>query len=262
METEISGPAPANATSSGPVMSLPARLLNVFATPEDVFESLARGGESSTGNWLLPVLLSCVVGIVYVLVGFAQPNVQQQIRDQQEQQLQKLADSGKMSAGDLEAARNRLEQINTITLVKISGAVGSVVMSFITVFTVALVLKAMAHWVLKQPVAYMKLVEVAGLAGMISVLGTIVQLLLVVIMGSIFVSAGPVLFIQEIDPHNKVHLLLASLNLMSFWYLAVLGVGLAKVARARFLQAAVPLLILWAVLRAVIMLAGWGKMGL
>ena len=42
--------------------SLASRLLNVFAAPGDVFEEI-RTGTPSTANWLVPLLLACLLGV-------------------------------------------------------------------------------------------------------------------------------------------------------------------------------------------------------
>jgi hypothetical protein len=254
--------APPNAPPEVPLasgLSLTARLFNIYATPGDVFTSI-KGVETCLWNWLIPVLLSCLVGMVYVFVVFSQPNVQQQIRDAQEQQMQKLVDSGKLSTADLEAQRTRLEGIG-MTMARVAGAFGVVTMSFLTVFALALVLKLLARFVLGHSVAYMKMVEVTGLTGMIAILGTLVQMLLVIIMGSLYVSVGPALFLGDFDVHNKVHLLIKSIDLTSFWCLAVLGIGLAKTAESSVLRATLPLFIGWFVLRAGVILVGWGSSG-
>src|SRR5205823_10725259 len=52
---------------NGVRMSLAARLTNVFSGPDEVFEAIAKG-PPSTGNWLAPALLSCVLGIVSTMV--------------------------------------------------------------------------------------------------------------------------------------------------------------------------------------------------
>ena len=45
-----------------PASSLASRLLNVFAAPGDVFEEI-RTGTPSTANWLVPLLLACLLGV-------------------------------------------------------------------------------------------------------------------------------------------------------------------------------------------------------
>ena len=61
-----------------PSTSLGARLFNVFATPGDVFEEV-RQSKPCVGNWLLPMFLSCVIGVISVLVIFSQEAIQHQV---------------------------------------------------------------------------------------------------------------------------------------------------------------------------------------
>jgi Yip1 domain len=255
-------PDPPSVRGTLPAMSLTARLMNVYATPGDVFEVVQQSTQPCVANWLVPVFLSCVVGILFTWVALSQPNVEQQIHEQQDQKLQKMVDSGKMSTAELEATRARMEQLNLMTLVKISGSVMAVATSFGLVFVMALILKLTSRWLPQPRLEYMKWVEVAGLSSMVLMLGTVVQLLLVMIMGSIFATPGPVLLVGEIDPQNTVHQVLSSINLMTLWYLCLLGVGLAKLAGGGFLKAVAPLLGLWAALRVAIILLGWGSTGM
>jgi hypothetical protein len=166
-----------------------------------------------------------------------------------------------MSAADAENAKVRLEQLG-VTIVRIAGAAGAVVMAFVSVFVVALVVKLLARWVLRAPIEYMKAVEMAGLASMILVLAGVVQALLVVVFGNILSTPGPVLLVGEIDAKNKFHMALASINLMTLWYLGVLGLGLARLTTSSFWRAGTPLFGLWALMRTAVILLGWGNGGL
>ena len=61
-------------------MCFAARLLNVFATPGEVFEGV-KASRFCVGNWLLPALLSAVVGVLTVIVILSQPSIQRQVRE-------------------------------------------------------------------------------------------------------------------------------------------------------------------------------------
>ena len=251
-------PFPDDATASK--MSLGARLLNVFAAPGDVFEEV-RAAQPAAANWLVPVLVSCVAGVAAVFVMFSQPAVMQQMREKQEQQLDKLVASGKMNAEDKQRAEAGIERLGT-TLIKVSGSVGAVVGNFAWLLIAALVLKLFGRLAFQAPIAYPKALEIAGLAAMISVLGGIVQMLLVLVTGSLFVSLGPALLIQDFDAANKMHLALASVNIMTLWYLGVLAVGLAKLSRGGFAKAALWLFSLWGAFRVVAIFAGLAASGM
>jgi hypothetical protein len=257
METAIPPPAPEE--PKPPHLSLISRLSGVYATPDDVFTDL-KGTEPHFANWLLPVLMAAVMGIIYAFVVLSQPSVQQQMREQQDAALQKMVDAGKLSAADAEAARERMEQFGAV-FAKAAGAIASVVASFVWLFVAAAVLKLLARVLFGQSVPYMKLVEVAGLSSMILVLGSLIQMLLVILTGNMLISPGPALLIRDFDPQNKLHLLVASISLTTLWYIAVLALGLARCAGGSFWKAVSALVALWGALRLGVVLLGVGQHG-
>lgn len=254
---EPASPAPEQGSEAAAPMSLGARLFNIFATPGDVFDEVAVA-PPATANWLLPTLLACVIGVTAVLVLFSQPAILQQVRDQQDQVIQKQVAAGKMTKAQAEQAGKLMERIGPLTM-KIGGCVGAVVGGFVWLFVLALVLWLLGRWVMKGDFSYLKAVEVAGLSGMIACLGAIVTTLLAVAQGKLGVTLGPALFLQNFDPLNKTHQLLAAVNVMTLWQIAVLALGLAKLSRASFARAAVLLYVLWAACRvALIFLSSLG----
>jgi hypothetical protein len=102
----------------------------------------------------------------------------------------------------------------------------------------------------------MKGVEVAGLSGMICVLESIVRPLLIMVMGSLYASPGLALFVTPFNPQNPVHGLLAAVNIMTFWVLAVRAIGLARLSGAGFGKAAAWVFGLW--ILEIGVLAGFG----
>jgi len=73
-------PLPAD-RSVTPTSSLGARLLNVYATPGEVFEEV-RQSPPSAANWLVPVLLSCLISVISAVAIFSQETVVRQIQEQ------------------------------------------------------------------------------------------------------------------------------------------------------------------------------------
>ena len=76
-----------------PASSLAGRLMNVFAAPGDVFEEL-RTSTPATANWLVPLLLACLVGVSYAFAVFSQESILQSMRETQEKAMQKQVDAG------------------------------------------------------------------------------------------------------------------------------------------------------------------------
>src|SRR6266704_2757460 len=209
-------PPPMPILPNGARMSLAARLTNVFSGPGEVFEAIAKG-PPSTGNWLAPALLSCVLGIVSTMVIFSQDNVVQQIRDQQAQVLERKLE--KLPKEKREQVREMMEKWTSPSLMKLFGSVGTVVRSFGSLFISAGVLWLVGTRLFKGSFSFMQAAEVCGVAAMINILGGIVTMLLVIVMGNTLATAGPALLIREPAPSNPAHLMLSALNVMTFWYL-------------------------------------------
>lgn len=223
-----------------PRMSLAARMMNVFAVPSDVFEEVKTVAHAAA-NWVVPSLLGALVGAISVIIVLSQPAVIQKLREQQDQaiekRLEKLVQSGKMTRQDVEKQKELAEKFSSPTIMKTFGAVAAVGWSFARVFLWALVLWLLGRWLLRTRLGYMKLAEVVGLAAMIGVLGTIVKLLLQVNFSNPASSPSLAIFVRELDPSNPLHMLLGALNLFDFWELAIMALGLAKLAQASFLRA-------------------------
>lgn len=243
-------------------MSLAARLMNVFAAPGEVFDDV-KASARSTGNWLVPVLLACVVGAAAVVVVTSQPAIQQQIREQQERAMEKQVAAGKVTREQADQQLEIMQKFLTPAMMSIAGSLWAVVISFISLFGWSLVLWLAGLWFLKTRFKYMKAVEVVGLATMIGVLGTIVKLLLQVNLSNPASSPSLALAVKEFDPKNMLHLMLAALNAFDIWTVIVMSVGLSRLAGSPFARAAVPVFGVWLLWSAVVLVlaAMAAKMG-
>jgi len=239
-------------------LTLPARLLNVFAVPGDVFEEV-RTARPCAANWLVPALIACGVGVISVLVVFSQPAIQQRVREQQQQALEQKLDkqvrAGTLSREQADRTMAAMEAFLGPTMLKLSGSVSAVAYGFARVFFWAAVLWALGRWWLAAPFGYGKAAEVAGLAGMIGVLGMVVKALLQINFGNPAASPSLALAVGEFDPRNLSHLLLAMVDLFDLWQVGALASGLARLTGAPWLRAAVPLLGVWLVLSGLLIAA-------
>jgi hypothetical protein len=218
-----------------PTMSLGGRLFNVFATPGDVFQEV-KAAKVSTANWLVPALILIVVSWLSSLVIFSQPSINHQLSEITEQAIQKQVESSKISEQQAEQARAMGEKWAGIST-KIGAALVPVLYGFVTPFFWGLIVWGVGAGLLKADFPYMKAVEVVGLANMLSVLEVILRTLLVVGLGNLYASTSLVLLVKQFDPQNTVHSLLAVVNVMTFWLLAVRGIGLARLSGASIAKA-------------------------
>jgi hypothetical protein len=226
-------------------MSLTARLFNIFATPGDVFDQV-RAARPSTANWLVPVTLCAVLGVLASFLIFSQPAIIQQIHEQQAKVFDAQVKAGKMTQTQADQAMAAAERFSGPSVMKFFGSIGAVVGSFAGVFWWAFLLWLIGRVALKAEVGFMKTVEVSGLASAISALEGLVKTLLIFGLSNPLASPSLALLIKNPDPQNKLYILLNLANIMTFWVLAVRAIGLGKLAGVPFSRSAVWVFGIWA----------------
>ncbi len=244
-----------------PRMSLAARLLNIFAVPGDVFLDI-RSAPHSKGNWLVPIILSGLVGVISAVVIFSQPAIQQQIREQQVKAIDAQVKAGKMTQAQADQGLAIAEKFTGPAMMKVFGAVGAVVASVVRVFWWALILWLIGRWFLKVRFPYPKAMETAGLVMMISVLGMVVSLLLIVNLGKVFAAPSLALAVEHFDVNRKSHMALGAANVFSFWFVGLMALGLAKLANVPFARAGFLVFAFWVLQETFFILTGLGQLAL
>ena len=251
-------PEPQPVASPAPANSLPGRLLNVIAAPGELFEEI-KVAPASAANWLVPVLLFAVIGVISVCIMFAQPAIQQAIHDQQVKAFDKRVQQGKMTQAQEDQALQVMDKFMGPKMLAVFGSLGIVTNSFISVFWWALVLWLCGRWLLKARFDYLKAVEVAGLSSVIMTLGMVIGTLLCVIVGRL--NAGPslALLVNDFDLSNRAHLLLGAANAIYFWHTAVLAIALAKLSGASTAKAMLVIFAYWVLIELLLIAVGLGQ---
>lgn len=237
-------------------MSFSDKVMNVFSAPGELFESVAKS-EKQNSNWSIPLILTMIAGIIFVFIAFSQAPIQDQIREQTEKSLQKQVENGKMTQEQADRAMSVNPAKPGSPLFMVFGSVGVAFVTAAMLFGFALAFWLAGKWVFKASVSYSKVLEVVGLSMYVSVLGSIITLLLVVAMGSIYATPSLALAVSHFDPQNKMDKLLAAVNLTTFWYLAVVSVGLGKIFSVTTTKALVTVGVLWAVWTAITVFVGF-----
>lgn len=225
--------------------SLASRLMNIFVAPGEVFDEL-KAGPPKAANWVVPLVLAMIVGVVYTIVIFSQPGILQKIKEANEKKFQQMVDQGKMTQKQADETVAKVEQFMTPLFFKLTGSFGALVMNAAFLFLIATILWLLGRFFFKSEMTYAQALQANGLSTMIYMLGVIVAMLLAVIYGNTAMTPGPVLLISHFDEADKLHWILSALNVFTLWYLAVLAVALTKLSGASFLKAALWLYGLWA----------------
>jgi hypothetical protein len=237
-------PPPIEKAPPSPAMPLWARLMNIFAVPGAVFENV-RLSRVMLGNWLIPLLLAALVTAVSAFIVVSQPALQQQMRMSHEKQIEAQVKAG-MSRADANRIQALGEKVLSPPVLKTLGALGGTVIGSLQVFGWGVILWFIGKSFLKVSLPFGKALEVAGLAGMIAVLGIIVTLLLQVNFSN--PSASPNLAAPpNLDTKNSLHLVLAALMFFDLWHLIILAIGLARLSGQPFARASFAVVGFWLV---------------
>jgi hypothetical protein len=208
----------------------------------------------------VPAFLSALVAVFTAVVIVSHPAFQRQMHDLTERQA-KVVDqqvkAGKVKQDDADRAMGFVRAITQPGTIKTLASMAVAVIGFARVFWWAFLLWLLSRLFLKVRFGYPKALEVAGLGLMISVLGTIVTLLLMVNLPSLFATPNLAVAVSDLDAIRKSPLLLVASNVFAFWLIGVFSVGLAKLASVPFIRAAWLVFAAWLIQESIfVLLAG------
>lgn len=246
---------------SAPASSLAARLTNVFAAPGDVFAEV-KTAAPSVANWLIPVLIFAIAGMISVCIIFAQPAIQQTLHDQQVKALDKQVQQGKLTQAQEDQALQIMEKFMGPAMLAIVGSIGLVFACFVSLFGWGLVLWLAGRWFFKTRFDYLKAVEVAGLSSIILVLGMVIGTLLTTILGRLYAGPSLALLVSNFDATNRIHLLLGAANVIYLWHAGVLAIGLAKLSGGSMTKALAVIFGFWVLIELLLIAVGLGQWAL
>lgn len=212
------------ATSEG--QSLGTRIVNVFASPGEAFEGIVTM-ESKTSLWLLPMALAILLAVTFSFVIASNDTLKGQIMDMQAKRMQQMVEQGRLTQEQADRQQEAMENMGT--LFAVFGSIGAIVVICLLYFGGTLVLWLIGKLALKAAHGYSTYLAMYGLASWIAVLGSIVSILMMVGLGSMYATPSLALAVfPDYDPLNKMHFLYSKVELFSLWETVVIGIGLSK----------------------------------
>ena len=236
MDAAPNSPPPPVGAPSEP-SSLTDRLANVFCAPGEVFEEI-RNAPVRASNWLVPLILACMATVIYISIAFSQPAILHDLQEQRQHAMEKKVATGKMTQAQADQATAMTERFMTPTMLKIFGSVFAVLASVAGLFLMGLAVWLALKWCAGAKLAYMKVIEICGLALLIDVPQKLLRMCLVLWKENLLATASPTLFLAHASTANKAHIFLSMIDVVDFWWLAVLSLGVSKVATVRYRTAA------------------------
>jgi hypothetical protein len=209
---------------SGP--SLGQVITDIFTSPSEIFQKLKNTAPSPM-LWVMPLIAMLLIVTFTVFMLFTNEPLKAEMKEIQSKSIQKMVDEGKLTQEQADQAESRTESMGSMMIV--FGVIGGAVFIAAYYFGGALFLWLASKTILKSAVGYGKHLELYGCASWIGVLGGIVTVLMMVGLGSMAATpSGALALMGNFDHTNKLHMLLASLNIFSIWQTTVIGIGLSK----------------------------------
>jgi hypothetical protein len=191
--------------------SLRAKALNIFASPGEVFDEVGSA-PPNLANWRVPTLLVCLMGMILQQVASIE--------------LTAVPSALSLEHAQMLAGMRPLISMLSVCVAAIAGSLWS-----------AFVLWLIGRWILKVRLSYLKTLEVVGLSGMILVLGMIVTALLISASGDTTARPSLTLLAGKLSP-GKSRQFLDALNFFHLWATIVMAIGLSKLSKVSFKEAA------------------------
>lgn len=217
----------------------------IFTEPGETYETIANTPKKN--YWIFPVLISVVIGLISTFLFMQDAElVSKTMEKQKEKMREKFQESvkqGKMTQEDSEKA---MESMNPKGMMfKVFGFGGAIIGPFVILLLLS-VFYLIALKIMKAQFDFMNILNVVGLAMLISGIGNIIAVVISILKGNL-TSVGPGLLFSEESAGQKVYTMLTKIDLFSIWFYAVIAIGLSKIARVSIAKTAAVVFGLWIV---------------
>jgi hypothetical protein len=223
-----------NTAEESTKMSFTDKIVGILSSPGEVYAYVAKSVEEKS-NWVIPFISTILITVIFTFVVFKQPAIQTEMQNVQEKAFQKQIDQGKMTQEQVDKAMEYSKPGSPMFL--IFGSIGAVLVMALVLFGYSLLYWLAGKIFFKSVIGYSKILEVYGLSMLVMVITSLLTMILVVAMGTIHAAPALSMLVSDFDPTNKVHKLLAAINLFTFWQLAVVTIGLSKVWNITIMKA-------------------------
>lgn len=212
------------------------KLIGIITAPKETFEKIAKF-PPKTVDWLVPVLILCVVIALTQILVMTNPDIAYQAKQKQMEAIQKSFDdavaSGRMTQQQADEQMNvieeRMESMGAITYV--FQTLGVFFAVFIFFFVLCGIYFLLSKFALKGNGTYASALVADGLVSYIGIIHVILAAILAFAFGRLLRDAS-LASLMDMDKSSIVGWLLAKVDPLSIWAYTVLSIGLAKMFKS------------------------------
>ncbi len=243
-------------------MSFTEKLVNIFASPGELYENVRDTGPTKS-NWLIPSIILILASVLMTQLMLSNASLVDQLDRTMRQAMEKSLEGKNIPPEQMERARQQIDTMYEATKpgstwFMVLSVIGPLFWTLAMLFGLGLVYWLIGKSAMSATAPYMKVVEVVGLTFLIGALEVIVTTLLMYAMDSIHASPGLGLLVKDFDITNKVHLALSKVNIFTLWSLIITGIGLSKLLRRDLPKVLVLVFALWVLYSVITIFTGIG----
>lgn len=217
MPEEIRTPEPSTE------MSFSDKFVGILSSPGEVYQSIV-GTEPITKNWVLPLVLTIIMGIIFSFVIYSQPAIQDEMKEIERQVMAKLLESGKITQ---EIYDKSIEESSSNIF---KNSISAVFMPFISLIWYSFLYWIVGKILFKSELSFSKVLEVKGLSFFVVCVTSLLSMVLIVSFGSIHAQPSLSQLLQiKFDPFSSFQIILSEVTIFKIWELSILGIGLSKI---------------------------------
>ncbi|MFA7229454.1 MAG: Yip1 family protein [Melioribacteraceae bacterium] len=206
------------------------KLVGVFSEPAVMFSKTAKF-PPKTSDWIVPLLITIAASILAIIVSFSNPDVRQEMRQENEKQIQKMVDEGQLTQEQADQQAEMTENFMGGPFFYVTTSLSTIIVMFIFFFLVTGVFHLSAKLIFKGDATYKDSMVAYGLPYYILIIQIIVGLILTLAMGKAFRSTSVAAFLS-LDKQSIVHFILSKIDIFSIWFYVVVGIGFAKMSKS------------------------------
>jgi hypothetical protein len=213
-------------------------MVGVFTEPGETFESISRTPQRN--YWILPTIIFIVMNLIATFITFSDPeilgNMMDERMDSARETIEEKVKNNEMSREEGNQAIEMQEKFSDpsspffIAIGYGAGVIGPFFQLFILGLVYFLGLK-----MLKSEATYTSILNVIGLAFLISGIQHLGSSLLSIITGKMSTASLGLLLSSE-QVGSSVYSMITSFDLFSIWFFIVVSIGIIKIGRINTTQ--------------------------
>ena len=212
-------------------ISLSDSLAGVFSEPGETFTEIKKSTKGS--YWIWPIIILAVITALSSFIVMNDEELSSEIKTTQSKAMkEKLDDAVKSGQMTREQADEQIEKAQSMMgggLFAVIGVAGGVISILIFFFV-----KGLIYWggfkIFKGTATFVNIMNVLGIASIITSIQMILDTVLAIFTGRLYINIGPVLFFTEEAVGKSMYKFIANFDLINIWYLVIIAIGFAKVS--------------------------------